>query len=255
MPFDMLAAWALSVLLITVRLAIALGLSPVFASYGIPAMARLALIVCLSALMAGTRDDPAVSATLLDAPGALLAAVGAEAVMGILLGLGVHVALAAFGIAGRLLDVQIGFGIGSVFDPITRASSNVLASLLSLLGLTLFVLSGAHMALVAMLAESLTVFPVGEFPRLENPLRIATAAGSMFGFGLALAAPVVVALLITDVVVGILSRNSPQMNALMLAIPVKVVVGLSVLILSVLTWEPVVQRLLVLATDVLGAPR
>ncbi|MCW7540886.1 flagellar biosynthetic protein FliR [Aquabacterium sp. A7-Y] len=252
MNFDTLATWGTAVMLITVRFSVALGMSPVLASYGLPAMVRVALIVALSALVCAGGNITA-DPRLLDDGGALMVAVAAEAVSGALLGLGVHVVMAAFAVAGRLLDVQIGFGIGSVFDPVTRSSANVLTSLLSLLGVTLFVMADAHIALASMLAASFSVFPLGEFPQLADPLRMLSAVGALFSFGLALAAPAVLALLVTDVAMGLISRNSPQINVLLLSIPVKVLIGLLVLTVSIPAWAPLVERLFSLSSDVLGA--
>jgi flagellar biosynthetic protein FliR len=212
-------------------------------------------MLCLSSLIVTAGHTATVPDTLLFEPGQLGVAVAAEAFSGALLGLSVHVALAAFSIAGRLLDIQIGFGIGSIFDPVTRASSNAITSLFSLLGVTLFVVSGAHVELASMLATSFSVFPLGKFPQLNDPLRMVTAAGAMFTFGVVLATPVALALLFTDLVVGVISRNSPQMNALLLTIPVKVIIGLAVLALSIGTWQPAVKQLFSLSTDLLGSPQ
>ncbi|WKB51643.1 flagellar biosynthetic protein FliR [Eleftheria terrae] len=249
---DALITWGTAVMLVSVRFSIALGLSPVFTAFGLPGLVRLALVVALSALVCAAGGITAPP-ELIDDGGRLMLAVAAEGVSGALLGLGVHVVLAAFAVAGRLLDVQIGFGIGSVFDPVTRASANVLTSLLSLLGVALFVLADAHLALASMLASSFSVFPLGAFPQVADPMRVASAAGALFSFGLALAAPAVLALLVTDLTLGLISRNSPQINVLLLAIPVKILVGLLVLTLSIPAWAPLIERLFGLSADVLGA--
>jgi flagellar biosynthetic protein FliR len=173
----------------------------------------------------------------------------------VLLGLGVHVVLSAFALAGRLMDVQIGFGIGSVFDPVSRSSSNAMGALMSVLGVTLFFTSDAHIELARMVAMSTTLLPLGQLPDLADPLRPALAAGSLFALGLALAAPVALALVLTDLVVGVAARNLPQVNVLILSVPVKVMVGYLVLALSVVGWSPLVRRAFALVGDVVGARR
>jgi flagellar biosynthetic protein FliR len=253
MNIEPILPWILSVALLTVRLTVALALSPALTGYGIPSMVRVALMVALAAATFAHRGPVPDAAAWSADPALLLAPVFGEVVTGALLGLGVHVVLAAFSLAGRLMDVQIGFGIGSVFDPVTRTSSNVLGSLMSLLGVTLFFVTGAHLALVQLLAQSLDVFPLGQLPALADPMRPLLAAGSMFALGVAFAAPVAVALLLTDVAVGVASRNMPQVNVLVLAIPVKVVVGYFVLGLAVIGWSPLVQRGFERMADVLGA--
>lgn len=248
-------AWLVAVMLLTVRLSVAVGLSPPMSSYGLPSFVRMALVLALAVLSAGTTPLPEALGGLADDPAGLLGAAATEALIGMMLGLGVHVALAAFALAGRLLDVQIGFGIGSIFDPLTRSNSNVLASLMSLVGVTLFFVTDAHLALAALVGRSVLDFPLGGMPAFDDPMHMLVAAGSMFSTGLALAAPVVLALLMTDMLVGMASRNLPQVNVLVLSIPLKVLVGYLVLALSVSVWAPVAEPLFSHVGDVLGAMR
>jgi len=250
-----LLPWAVSVALLTVRLTVAVSLSPAFSSYGLPATFRVLLTFVLAALAFSHRSpSPAAAAWALE-PALLLKPVVVEVFIGALLGLGVHVVLGALALAGRLLDVQIGFAIGSVFDPVTGASSNVLGALTVLIGVTLFVLTGAHLQLAALLAQSIDAFPVGQLPALNDPMQLVLAAGSLFTLGLAFAAPVMVALLLTDLAIGVASRNMPQVNVLILAIPFKVIVGYLVLGLSVRGWAPLVEQGFSHVTAVVRIPR
>jgi flagellar biosynthesis protein FliR len=244
--------WILSIALLTVRLTIAVALSPAFSGFGVPGMVRVVLTLVLAVATFAYHAPVTAAAAWVAQPALLLKPLVAEILVGALLGLGVHVVLGAFALAGRLLDVQIGFGIGSVFDPVTRASSNVLGSLFSLLGVTLFFVTDAHLALAALIAQSLDLFPLGELPVLDDPMRPIAATGSLFAFGLALAAPVAIALLLTDLAVGVASRNMPQLNVLVLAMPIKVVVGYLVLVLAVSGWAPLVQHGFSQMADVLG---
>src|SRR5262245_28951803 len=108
--------WLVSMMLWSVRLGVALGMSPPLVSYGLPLLVRMALVLALAALTAGATPSTPLLSSLAADPAHLLQAVAAEVVAGMLLGLGIHVALAAFAVAGRILDVQVGFGIGSIFD-------------------------------------------------------------------------------------------------------------------------------------------
>lgn len=250
---DLLVPWILSVALLTVRLTVALALSPAFSAYGIPATVRIALTVALAALTFAFRGPMPAAATWIADPVLLVMPVLAEMFIGALLGLSVHVVLAALALAGRLMDVQIGFAIGSVFDPVTRTSANVLGSMTGLLGVVLFVVSDAHLQLAQLIARSIDVLPLGELPALNDPLQPLLAAGSMFTLGLALAAPLATALLLTDLAMGVMSRNMPQINVLILAMPVKIIVGYLVLALTVIGWGPLLQQGFSRMADVLEA--
>jgi flagellar biosynthetic protein FliR len=247
-----LLPWAFSVMLLTVRLTMAVALSPALSSYGVPGMVRFALTVALALLTFAHRSAVPAAAGWLATPGAMIVPVLAEVFIGALLGLGVHVLLAALALAGRLMDVQIGFAIGSVFDPVTRTSSNVLGSLVSLLGVTIFVISNAHLRLAELVAGSIDLLPLGQMPALNDPMQPLLAAGSMFALGLAFAGPVALALLLTDVAIAVTSRNMPQLNVLVLAIPVKVIVGYLVLAVALTGWAPLMQQALAQAVRVLG---
>lgn len=242
MILDSLLPWLVSVGLLSVRLTVAVALSPAFSSFGVPAVVRLALTLALSALIYADRGASPAAAAWIAAPARLLAPVAVEIGLGALLGLSVQVVLAAFAVAGRMMDVQIGFAIGSVFDPVTRTRGDVIGSLMSLLGVTLFFASNAHIELVRLLARSLDVFPLGQMPDLNDPMRPLLAAGWMFSLGFSLAAPLALALLLTDVCVGVLSRNMPQMNVLVLSIPIKVIIGYLVLSSVVVGWGPLVEQ-------------
>src|SRR5689334_15773778 len=112
-----LLPWGLSVMLLTVRLIVAVTLSPALSSYGVPASVRIALAVALAALTFANHAPPAAAVQWVTEPQSMVAPVCAEVFIGALLGLGVHVLMAALALAGRLMDVQVGFAIGSVFDP------------------------------------------------------------------------------------------------------------------------------------------
>jgi flagellar biosynthesis protein FliR len=245
--------WLVAVMLLSVRLGFALALAPGFTSIGVPAVVRVLLAFVLAALaVAGADKQLPPLGAFVSKPELLLVGIGAEAVVGTLCGMGSQVILAAFAFAGRLLDIQIGFGIGSIYDPMTRSSANVLAGLMSALGAVLFFAVDAHLALVALVMRSLEVLPLGAMPQFDDPMRLLTAAGTLFVLGLALAAPVVLALLLTDVAVGVASRNLPQLNVLVLSMPLKVLVGYTALAVSVTTWAVLTDRVFSLAGRILG---
>lgn len=248
-------AWLATVLLFAVRIGVAIGVAPAWSSYGVPAAVRAVLVLALAVLAGSALPAGAAPPVSLAAPAHLFEAVAAEVGVGALLGLGLRVALAAFALAGRLLDVQAGFAIGSLFDPVAQAGTNVLGALLGLLGVLLFFATDAHLAMARMVVESGRAFPPGRWPDLADPARPLFAAGALFSLGLALAAPVTLALLATDLALGAAARNLPQLNLLMLGMPVRAAVGLFVLALSVPGWAPLVGRLFALSADVLGAPR
>lgn len=228
-----MGAWALGTLLLSMRIGAVLVVSPLLSQAMIPATARVLLVMSLSiAIAAGlSSGDVVVPETF----GHLVSAFLREAAVGVVLGLGVLVAFATFTLAGRFLDVQIGFGIAQVFDPLTKQQVPVLTSLLNLTGVVVFFSSNGHHALLRGIQFSTQALPVG-MPRdvviAAFPLIGDTA--TLFGLGFSMAAPIVLSLMLVEVALGVISRNLPQINMFVLGIPLKVIVGL----LTLALWLP-----------------
>ncbi len=216
-----------SMLLLATRLAALFVMTPILYAMPLPGTVRLLFVVGLAAAIAMPLAGTPVAVQ--DA-GTLVAALVQEVAIGATLGLGVLMAFAGFAVAGRLIDVQVGFGIAQVFDPLTRTQVPVLSSVFGLVGVLLFFLVNGHHALLRGVAFSIERFPLGQpwsSGATAGPL-FAQAAG-LFTLGFALAAPVVLCLLLIELALGVVARNLPQINMLVLGIPVKIVAGLLVL--------------------------
>lgn len=229
---------AMTTLLLSVRVAALLLCTPLLRAARVPGSAQLLLVFGLSMLVAQSLGI--ASTEELSTTGDLIDAVVMELVLGATLGLGVSVALAAFSLAGRMLDVQIGFGLAQVFDPGTNRQVSVLDSAFNHAAVLLFLLLQGHHALLRALAISVERFPPGSswHLALAADAVFAQAAG-LFSLGFALAAPVVFCVLLVELALGVLGRNLPQMNMFVLALPIKIAVGLVALSLWFLAIEGV----------------
>lgn len=219
------APWLILAMLLSVRVATMLLLTPVLYAVSMPVTVRVAIILGLSFVIAVpfASAAPALPAD----PGALAQAVLREAAVGSTLGLGILMAFAGFAVAGRLVDLQVGFGLAQVFDPLTRTRAPVLSAVFGLFAAVFFFVADGHHALVRGVAYSVERFPVGaEWAGAAAAEPLALQAAALFTLGFALAAPVVLALLLVEFALGVVSRNLPQMNMIIMGIPVKIVVGL-----------------------------
>lgn len=219
------AGWIVAMLLLSARIAALLLMTPLLYAAALPMLVRVLMALgfaCVIALpFAGT---PAVTPADF---GALFQALLRELAIGATLGLGVLMAFAGFALAGRLVDVQVGFGIAQVFDPLTRTRMPVLSSIFTLFAAVFFFLVNGHHALLRGIAYSVERFPVGQgAPLAAAAGPITREAAALFTLGFALAAPVVLGLLLVDFALGVISRNLPQLNMLVLGVPVKIVAGL-----------------------------
>jgi len=210
-------------------------------SMAVPPTVRLLFGIAFAIVLASAL--PAVSLAPDLAPGPLLFAGLCEVALGATLALGVNMAFAAFSIGGRLLDVQTGFGIGQVFDPVSRQQTPVITSAFSQLAMVLFFVTDTHHNVLRGLALSMDAIPPGSPWLLQQAaLPLMQQASSMFSLGFAMVAPVVFCLFLVEVGLGVLARNLPQMNMFILAIPVKVVVGIAALSVSFVALSGVIGR-------------
>jgi flagellar biosynthetic protein FliR len=179
-------------------------------------------LACVTALPFGTASLPQPASV-----GELVQAVLAEAGVGAVLGLGILMAFAGFNLAGRLVDLQIGFGIAQVFDPATRSSVPIVSAVFGLLAAVFFFTVDGHHALLRGIAYSVERFPIGAGWSAGTAAEgIVQQAGALFTLGFALAAPIVLGLTLVEFALGVVSRNLPQMNMFVLGVPVKILAGL-----------------------------
>lgn len=233
LPVGNWGAHLTALFLLSLRLGAVLLMTPVLYAAQLPTSVRLLIILGLSlTLGAGLSLNTAHLST---EPAALIAAASTELALGATLGLGIHVAFATFAVAGRLLDIQIGFGMAQVLDPVTQRQVPVLNSAFMQIGVLMFFLLDGHHALLRGIALSLETFPLGTgWPIAGAADAVLGQMTGLFALGFALAAPVIFCVLLVEMALGVVARNLPQMNIFMLALPIKIGVALIALAL----WTP-----------------
>lgn len=213
-------------LLASLRVAGLVLLAPPLSSLAIPASVRMACVLGLAAAV----WPVALPAAATIPQDHLLVASAVEFTNGALMATAANIGFAAYAVGARLIDVQIGFGIGQVLDPATRMQMPIITAAFVLLAPVLFVLTDGHHTMLRALALGLERHPIGSalpFESAAGPL-LAMAQGA-FALGVAMVAPVVLCLLLIELVLGVAARSLPQMNVFLLALPTKLIVGLAAL--------------------------
>jgi flagellar biosynthetic protein FliR len=136
--------------------------------------------------------------------------------------------------AGQMIDMQIGFGIVSVYDIQNSSQVPVIGNLLNILLLIVFFSVNGHLKLVSILYATVEKVPVGHV-QLSPDLVLAILEAFSLSFVLAVmvAMPIIASGMILEVVMGVLIRSVPQMNMFVIGIPLKIAVGLVVLMASI----------------------
>ncbi len=212
-------------LLILIRISVVLYLFPVFSSTMIPGPVKAGLALVMSlALMPVVPVDPARF------PGnaiALLIYGVSEFFIGMVLALSIRIFLAAVELAGQLIGFQMGFAIINVLDPQTGTQVSIMGQIGNLVVLIVFLALNGHHALIYGLVESFRVVDIGLISlRKGLLLQVLSLMSDMFGLAVQIGAPAIVALLFTSAGFGITAKFVPQMNILIAAFPVKIIVGL-----------------------------
>jgi flagellar biosynthesis protein FliR len=160
-----------------------------------------------------------------------------EAAIGLVLGLVANFLFEAALMAGQILGVQIGYSLANVFDPQTQADTPVLSVFHQMAALLIFLQMDVHHWLLRSLVRSFAYLPPGTVSlTLAAATGLLHAAGGIFLVGVQIAAPSLVATLVTDMALGFLGKASPQLPVLFIGLAVKNLVGLTVLMAAIAYW-------------------
>ena len=200
--------------------------SPLFSSKLVPARARSIVAV---APAIGIAPLAAAGAPLPDDVWELAGLMLKELLVGAAFAFALAALFAAIQVAGTLLDTLIGFSFGALVDPLTGTSGGVLNQLYALFGVMIFVAIDGDAWVIQGLARSYEAVPLAEAPALGSLVGgVQVAFSGIFGAAVQVGAPVLLAVLLTDVAFGLVSRVVPQLNVFAVGFPAKVAVGLVV---------------------------
>ena len=211
--------------LVFLRVGAVLMTIPVFDSKSIPIFFKLALALATALVLfpiLGLQPGPVQTNMLTFGLGA-----AGEILLGITIGFSVKLIFAGIQLAGQLAGYQMGLAIANVMDPTSSQQIPVLAQYNYLVALLIFLAINAHHWFIRALAESYRLIaPLGVHLGGSLLERLIHLAGDIFSVAIQVGAPVIAALLITSAAFGLVARTVPQMNVFIVAMPLKIAVGL-----------------------------
>ena len=214
-------------MLVIARIAPLFIVAPMFSSKMIPArvkgIAAVGLAVGIAPLATAGRKVP------LDVLG--LGAIAAkELTVGLAFALSIAVLFAAVSAAGALLDTLVGFSFGALVDPVTGNNSSILGQLYAFVAVAVFIAISGDAWVIQGLYRTYELVPLVDAPAVGSMVAgVQHAFSGVFVAALELAAPVALAVILTDAAFGVVSRVVPQLNVFQIGFPAKVTVGLLVL--------------------------
>ena len=198
---------------------------PVFDSKSIPLFFKIALAFATSIILFPMlRVDPVPMATSVLA---LAVGVTGEILLGLIIGFSVKLIFAGIQLAGQLAGYQMGMALANVMDPSSSQQVPLLAQFNNLFGLLIFISINAHYLFIRALTHSFEMVPPLNVNFSSSLMEhLIKMSGNIFVIGIQVGAPVIAALLITSVAFGLIARTVPQMNVLIVGMPLKIVIGL-----------------------------
>lgn len=236
-----LDAWINAFLFPLARILALLAMAPIFSNPAQPRRVRLALGLILTLALAPMLPPmPTVPA----GSWLGLAILAQQVVIGLLLGLSVRIAFAAIDVAGELIGMQMSLSFAMFYDPQNAGQTPVIAEFLGLVAMLLFLALNGHLLTLAALAESFRLLPVGVTPFHGGGITTLLAwSAVLFSAGLLLALPLITALLIANLAMGVLARVAPQLNIFAVGFPVTLTAGFAVLMFSIPYFGAALERL------------
>lgn len=202
--------------------------APFFGIRGVPALVKagLGILVALLLLPVLPAGQPTFSSGWLYALAALN-----ESLAGLALGYLASLIFSAIQVAGQLLDIHMGLAMASLFDPQNATTTTIMGQFFAILGLLLFFQMDGHHTLLLALQESFRLLPLGGVQFSGSLVwAVVKLFTGTFALALKIAAPVLAVLLIADLALSLVARTVPQLNVFILGFPLKVGLGLLVLI-------------------------
>ena len=218
-----LDAWIAAFAYPLVRILGFIAAAPLWNVAGIPKRVRLFLGLAITLAIA-----PALPPMPTVAPGSLngLWILAQQMLIGIAMGFSARIVLSSLEMAGELIGLQMGLGFATFYDPLNSAQTPVIAEFLSLISMLLFLSLNGHLIYIATLAQSFQAIPVAPITLGTGSwLNLVELGGKIFATGLLIALPIVIALLITNIALAVLTRAAPQLNIFALGFPLTLTIG------------------------------
>ena len=216
-------------ILVSARISAMLLAAPLFSASSLSIPLRVVMGLVIAAMLMPAITTPKVD--LLSPEGAL--ALAGEAIVGAAIGFIFQIGFAAVALAGEQIATATGLGFAAMVDPQTGTQSPVINQFLSIMMLFAFLALEGHHILFKLLAASYEALPIGgAFMGTAALIGISKAGALIFSAGMLACLPIVVALFLVTLVIGVLTRVAPQMNLFSVGFALSILAGLALMLIA-----------------------
>lgn len=218
--------------LIFMRMTGFLIINPLFGRQNVPRYIKIGFSFLLAIIMYNTVDVPGQSYG--SGMYSFIRDIILEFITGFVLGFISYTVFNAIYVAGQLIDMQIGFGMVNVLDPVSNIQVPLTSNFYFIMSMIVFFILNGHHNMIRNLFESYKHIPLGNASFDYGVIsKAAEVFGNVFVLGFRIAAPVTAAIIITEIALGVISKTIPQFNLFVVGIPLKIAIGLIVMIITI----------------------
>ncbi len=235
-----LDGWLAALIYPLVRILALIASSPIFGNSQIPIPVKVGFSVVLAIIIAPTIG--AVPQVALSSPQGLLIMIQ-QIIIGLAMGFTISLIFNAVDMAGELAGLQMGLGFASFYDPVNAVQSAIISQWLGIIASLAFLAINGHLYMISALAESFKTLPIGSMMSAQGYNGIAHWGATIFVYAVQISVPILAALLITNIALGILTRAAPQLNIFAVGFPITLAIGFFVMALTIPYLVPMLDRL------------
>lgn len=231
-------------MLVLARISLIVSVVPIFGSANVPIPVKVGLSVFLTLVSYSFAEASGVPHDLSIA--ALFTLMLREGLIGMLFGFITGILFYAIQFAGHFISFQMGFAMVQVIDPQSQERVPIIGQFYFILSILLFLLINGHHLVLNVLVESFSIVPIGTgVLSRELTGSLTLMGGRVFVLAIKIASPILVTLFLTDVMMGIIARTVPQMNIFFVSLPLKIGLGLTLLVMTLSSFPWLIEKLVV----------
>ncbi len=235
-------AYLFTILLVFVRIGGLMIAAPVFSHMSVPVRVRIFLSVIMAYVLVGFVPGP-LPPHLSD-PVAFIVSIGIEAMTGVMLGFAAQFVFWSVQYAGEVIGYQMALGLANVFNPIDGMHSNPVGRFLMTSMLLVFILLDGHHQVLKALVLSFEVIPLAGANLAAGGPLILQWTGHFFTTAMKLASPFMITIFLVDASLGVFAKVAPQADLFSVALPIKLIVGMSMMVVFVGNFFPLVPEMI-----------
>lgn len=230
------------------RILALISAAPLFGASGVPPTVKIGISMVLTIIVAPLL--PAMP-SIPPASAAGMLILMQQILVGLAMGFAIRIVFTAMEMAGHIAGLQMGLGFATFFDPQNSTQVPLMGQFIGVMAMLLFLSLNGHLMMITTLVESFNSLPVGSSMASQSLLALVITGKNIFSWGVQMALPVVAAIMLVNIALGVLTRAAPQLNIFAVGFPLTLGTGFLILTISVPYFFPVFNNMMEQSIDIM----